>query len=139
VRLAGTRPAGRDRIAETFSRSQPGLGIDEKAVGKGQDYESLVYELDRDTVEAVVEERTQANLGSYYRESTAEELGTIRAIARDRWESYILATAACVPDAAQTIVFDRYHATPSVKKETAGSLNLDLVRDNPMPGRGRSA
>jgi hypothetical protein len=27
------------------------------------------------------------------------------------------------------IVFDRYHATRYVKKEAAGSLNLDLVRE----------
>jgi transposase len=109
-------------------------------VGKGQDYESLVCDLDRGTLEAVVEERTQASPESYYRQFTAEELGTtIRAIARDMWEPYILATAACVPDAAQRIVFDRYHATRCVKKEAAGSLNLDLVRDNRMPGRGRSA
>ena len=36
-------------------------------------------------VEAVVEERTQASLESYYRQYTAEELGTIRAIAMDMW------------------------------------------------------
>jgi hypothetical protein len=54
----------------------------------------------------------------------------------DTWEPYILATAACVPDAARKTVLDRYHATRYVKKEAAGSLNLDLVRDNRMPGRG---
>ena len=108
-------------------------------MGKGQDYKSLVCDLDRGTVEAVVEERTHASLESYYRQFTTEELGTIRTIARDMWEPHILATAACVPDAAQKIVFDRYHATGYVKKEAAGSLHLDLVRDNRRPGRGRSA
>ena len=126
-------------LARKVKRVPAGLGIDEKAVGNGQDYESLVCDLDRGTVEAVVEERTQASLESYYRQFTAEEMGTIRAIAMDMWEPFILATAACVPDAAQKIVFDRYHATRYVKKEAAGSLYLDLVRDNRMPGRGRSA
>jgi hypothetical protein len=56
----------------------------------------------------------------------------------DMWEPCILATVACLRDAAQKIAFDRYHVTLSVKKEAAGSLNLDLVRDNRMPGRGRS-
>jgi transposase len=42
-----------------------------------------VCDLDRGAVEAVVEERAQASLESYYRQFTAEELGTIRAIARD--------------------------------------------------------
>ncbi len=69
----------------------------------------------------------------------AEELGTTRAIAMDRWEPSILATAARVPDAAPKIVFDRSHATRYVNKEAAGPLNLDLVRDNRMPGRGGSA
>ena len=57
----------------------------------------------------------------------------------DMWDRYLLAAADCVPDAAQKVVFDRYHATRYVKKDAAGSLNLDLVRDNRMPGRGRSA
>jgi hypothetical protein len=57
----------------------------------------------------------------------------------DMWELYILATAACVPDVAQKIVFDRYHATRDVKEEAAGSLHLDLARDSRRPGRGRSA
>ncbi|OGB93544.1 MAG: hypothetical protein A2Z31_08990 [candidate division NC10 bacterium RBG_16_65_8] len=117
-------------LARKVKRVPARLGIDEKAVGKGQDYESLVCDLDRGTVVAVVEERTQASLESYYRQFTAEELRTIRAIAMDMWERYILAAAACVPDAAQKIVFDRYHATRYVKNEAAGSLNLDLVRDN---------
>ena len=63
----------------------------------------------------------------------------MRAIAMDMWEPYILAAATCIPDAAQKVVFDRYHSTRYVKKESAGSRNLDLVRDNRMPGRGRSA
>ena len=107
-------------------------------MGKGPDYESLVYDPDRGTVEAVAE-RTQASLESHDRQFTAGERGTVRAIAMDMWEPYILATAACVADAAQKIVFDRCPATRYVKKEAAGSLNLDLVRDNRMPGRGRSA
>jgi transposase len=92
------------------------VGVDEKAVGKGQDYESLVVDLDRGTVEAVVDDRAQASLEAYYRQFTPEELQAIEAIAMDMWEPYILATHACVPDAATKIVFDRYHATTQVTK-----------------------
>lgn len=92
------------------------LGVDEKAVRKGHHYESLVVDLDRGTVEAVVDDRTQASLETYYRQFTPEELATIEAIALDMWEPYILATHACVPDAARKIVFDRYHATTQVTK-----------------------
>jgi len=87
------------------------LGVDEKAVRKGHTYESLVVDLDRGTVEAVVDDRTQASLAAYYRQFTPEELATIEAIAMDMWEPYIRATHACVPDAGTKIVFDRYHAT----------------------------
>ena len=86
------------------------LGIDEKAIRKGHHYETLVVDLDTGTVEAVLDDRTQASLEAYYRQFTPEELATIEAVAMDMWEPYILATHACVPDAGQKIVFDKYHA-----------------------------
>jgi len=87
------------------------LGIDEKAVRKGHHYETLVVDLDTGTVEAVLDDRTQASLEAYYRQFTPAELASITAIAMDMWEPYIQATHAWVPDAAQKIVFDKYHAT----------------------------
>jgi len=92
------------------------IGVDEKAVGKGQDYESLVCNLDTGTVEYVVDDRTQASLEADYRQFTLEELAGIEAIALDMWEPYVKATKACVPEAATKIVFDRYHATTQVTK-----------------------
>jgi transposase len=86
------------------------LGIDEKAIRKGHHYETLVVDLDTGTVEAVLDERTQASLEAYYHQFTEEELAGIEAIAMDMWEPYILATHACVPDAGKKIVFDKYHA-----------------------------
>ena len=90
------------------------LGIDEKAIRKGHHYETLVVDLDTGTVEAVLDDRTQASLEAYYRQFTEEELATIEAIAMDMWEPYILATHACVPDAASKIVYDKYHAVRTV-------------------------
>ena len=90
------------------------IGIDEKSVGKGHDYESLVCDLDRGTVEYVVDDRKQESLESYFRQFTAEELSQIKAIAMDMWEPYIQAAQACVPEAAEKIVFDRFHATRQV-------------------------
>lgn len=86
------------------------LGIDEKALGKGQRYETVVVDLDRGTVEAVVDDRSQAALETYYRQFTAAELAEIQAIAMDMEAHYIQATYACVPDAATKLVFDKYHA-----------------------------
>jgi len=97
-------------LARKLRRIPTRLGIDEKAIRKGQHYETIVVDLDTGTVEAVLDERTQASLEAYYRQFTPEELTTIEAIAMDMWEPYVLATHACVPDAAKKIVFDKYHA-----------------------------
>jgi len=98
-------------LARKPKRIPPRLGIDEKAVGKGHDYESIICDLDTGTVEAVVDDRKQASLEAYYRQFTSDELTAVAAVAMDMWEPYVLATHACVPDAARKIVFDRYHAT----------------------------
>ena len=98
-------------LARKPKRIPPRLGIDEKAVGKGPDYESIICDLDTGTVEAVVDDRKQASLEAYYRQFTSDELTAVAAVAMDMWEPYVLATHACVPDAARKIVFDRYHAT----------------------------
>jgi transposase len=90
------------------------LGIDEKAIRKGHHYETIVVDLDTGTVEAVLDDRTQASLEAYYRRFTPAELATIEAIAMDMWEPYIQATHACVPDAAGKIVYDKYHAVRAV-------------------------
>ena len=101
-------------LARKARRVPARLGIDEKAIRKGHHYETVVVDLDTGTVEAVLDERTQASLEAYYRQFTEEELATIEAIAMDMWEPYVLATHACVPGAATKIVFDKYHAVRTV-------------------------
>jgi transposase len=64
-------------LARKAKRVPARIGVDEKALGKGHHYESLVVDLDCGTVEYVVDERTQASLESYYRQFTPEELAAI--------------------------------------------------------------
>ena len=90
------------------------LGVDEKALRKGQRYETIVVDLDRGTVEAVLDDRSQTSLEGYYRQFTRAELAGVQAIAMDMGEHYIQATLACVPGAATKIVFDKYHAVRTV-------------------------
>jgi transposase len=92
------------------------IGIDEKSVGKGQNYETIVCDLDRGTVEYVVDDREQKSLETYYKQFTKEELARIEGIAMDMWDPYVAATRAYVPEADEKIVFDRYHATTHVTK-----------------------
>lgn len=98
------------------------IGVDEKSVGKGHDYESIVCDLDRGTVEYVVDNREQKSLERYYQQFSEEELAQIKAVAMDMWDPYTAATRAYVPEADHKIVFDRYHAMRQVTKA------LDKVR-----------
>lgn len=90
------------------------LSIDEKAFAKGHRYETLVCDLERGTVEYVVEDRKQESLESYYRQFRLEELDQVKAIAMDMWDPFIAATRAYVPQAEEKIVFDRFHVTRQV-------------------------
>lgn len=92
------------------------IGIDEKSVGKGQKYETIVCDLDRGVVEYVVDDREQKSLERYYQQFSEEELARVKGIAMDMWDPYIAATKAYVPGADKKIVFDRYHATTHVTK-----------------------
>jgi len=92
------------------------IGVDEKAAAKGHRYLTLVCDLEEGTVEHVAEDRTQESLDEYYRELTTEQLEGIEAVAMDMWTPYVKATVTRVPDAAEKIVFDRFHVMGHVGK-----------------------
>jgi transposase len=85
------------------------LGVDEKAVGAGQDYFTLVTDLTRRTVEYIADDRTTDSLAGFYQGLTTRQLAGIEAIAMDMWKPFIHATRAHVPAADTKIVFDRFH------------------------------
>jgi len=101
-------------LARKERRVPEHVGIDEKSVGKGHDYESIVCDIDKGTVEYVIDERKKESLETYWKQFTQEELEGVKAIAMDMWDPYIAATKACVPGADEKIVFDRFHATKKV-------------------------
>lgn len=85
------------------------IGVDEKAAAKGHKYLTLVCDLDKGTVEHIAEDRKMESLNGYYVGLSKKQLNGIEAVAMDMWEPYIQATLAHVPDAADKIVFDRFH------------------------------
>jgi len=85
------------------------LGVDEKSVGRGQDYLTVVSDLDAGTVEYLADERRQASLDGYFTGLTAEGRERIRAVAMDMWQPYIDSVRAHLTDPDSKIVFDRYH------------------------------
>lgn len=87
------------------------LGVDEKSFARRHTYETLVCDLERGTVEYVADDRQQESLEAYYRQFTPEERQGVKAVSMDMWDPYIAATRAYIPQAAEKIVFDRFHVT----------------------------
>lgn len=85
------------------------VGVDEKAAGRGQDYITIVSDLDAGTVEYIADERRQTSLDGYYEQFTDSQLAGIEAVAMDMWEPFATSTRAHLADADSKIVFDRYH------------------------------
>lgn len=85
------------------------LGVDEKAIARGQRYFTFVCDLDLGTVEHIGDGRDRRSFESYLESLTSEQLQAIIAIAMDMHEAYVQAALAKVPDADQKIVFDLFH------------------------------
>ena len=138
------------------SQAPGGIGVDEKSAGRGQDYITVVADLDRATVEYIADERRQASLDGYFDQLSPEQLAGIEAVAMDMWEPYATSTRAHLDDADAKIVFDRFHvmgylgkAVDTVRKQEnralaaqgdkslAGSKYLWLYSVENLPERHR--
>uniref|UniRef100_UPI00389A9908 transposase n=1 Tax=Mycobacterium sp. HUMS_1102779 TaxID=3383487 RepID=UPI00389A9908 len=115
------------------------VGVDEKAAGKGQDYITVVSDLDAGTVEYIADERRQASLDGYFEQFTAEQRAGIAAVAMDMWEPYAASARAHLSGAEDKIVFDHYHlmgyltkAVDTVRK--AENRALALAGDKSLAG-----
>ena len=98
----------------------PHVGIDEKAFLKGQNYITLVYDLDGSTVEAISDGNdAEAGFAALSTLSQAQ-LQSIQAIAMDMSPAYVKAAKQAIPLAETKIVHDRFHimqmATKAVDK-----------------------
>lgn len=85
------------------------LGVDEKALAKGQQYLTVVADLDRPRVLYLAEGRTQESLDGFWWSRTPEQRETVTAVAMDMWEPYAQSTRAALDDAETKIVFDKFH------------------------------
>lgn len=112
---------GKARKTDTV---MPRIGIDEKAFRKGQNYISLIYDLDRSTVEAI-SDGNDSNAGNacFSQLSQAQRDG-VEAIAMDMSAAYVKSAKENIPLAETKIVHDRFHvmklATEAVDKVRRG-------------------
>lgn len=90
------------------------IGVDEKSFARGHKYETVVYNLDKSTVEYVGDNREQTSLEQYYRQFTPEERAQVKSVAMDMWDPFIAATKEYIPEAEKKIVFDRFHVMKQV-------------------------
>jgi transposase len=85
------------------------LGVDEKSAGRGQDYITVVSDLERGTVEYIADERKKSSLDSYFERFGSEQLARIEAVGMDMWEPFALSVRDHLEDADGKIVFDKFH------------------------------
>ena len=122
---------GKARKTDTV---MPRIGIDEKAFRKRQNYITLIYDLDRSTVEAISDGNdTEAGNACFSQLSQAQRDG-VEAIAMDMSAAYVKAAKASIPLAETKIVHDRFQvmklATDAVDKVRRGEhRKLDAQGD----------
>jgi transposase len=89
----------------------PRLCVDEKGMGQGQNYLTIVAQVseEKTTVEYVSEGRQEESLNRFWEGLTAPQLAGVEAVAMDMWEPYVNSTLAHVPGAAAKIVHDPFH------------------------------
>ena len=85
------------------------VGVDEKSAGRGQDYITVVSNLDTGCVEYLADERRQVSLDCFFEQFSDEQRRGIEAVAMDMWDPYITSAREHLENADQKIVFDRYH------------------------------
>lgn len=90
------------------------LGIDEKALGRGHEYATLLNDLEGGRVWEVVPGRSQQDAGALWQSLTLEQRGQVRAVAMDMWPAYLGSVKQALPQAA--IVHDRYHIAAHLNK-----------------------
>ena len=96
------------------------VGIDEKSFGKGQDYISLMVDLDRSRVIEVSKDRSETSCDKLFDRLTDKQKHGVLAVATDFWQAYRNSIVNQVPDAE--IVHDHFHISQYLGEA------VDLVR-----------
>ncbi len=85
------------------------VGIDEVSRRKGQQYLTLVYDLERRRVVWVGKDRDEATLQRFFAWLGPRRARALQVVCCDMWRPYLAVLRTAVPQA--TILFDRFHVT----------------------------
>ena len=106
--------------ARKSQRPLPRIGIDEKAFRKGQNYITLLYDLDRGTVEAISDGNDVESGNACFSQLAQAQLDSVEAIAMDMSAAFVKSAKQNLVMAETKIVHDRFHvmklATEAVDK-----------------------
>ena len=112
---------GKARKAEKL---MPRIGIDEKAFRKGQNYITLIYDLDASTVEAIADGNGTESGNACISQLSEAQRESVEAISMDMSAAFVKSAKANIPLAETKIVHDRFHvmklATEAVDKVRRG-------------------
>ena len=106
------------------------VGMDEKSFRRGQDYISVLNDLDKGRVLEVVEKRTEEAADALWSVLAPEQLKGVEGVAIDMWEAYVKSAENNVPDA--DIVHDRYHISAHLNEgvnKVRRQENKELLND----------
>ena len=107
------------------------IGVEEKAAGQGQQYATLVYNLEKGIVEWAGEERKKEALDHFFQSRNLEQRSAIEEVAFDMRDPFIGSIREHVPGAGETLVFDRF---PIMTYTNAG---VDTVRKSENRALGK--
>jgi transposase len=87
------------------------LCIDEKAVGWGHQYVTIVSCADGEKarVLAIEDDREERSLNRFWRRLSHEQRAGVETVAMDMWKAFRNSTLRYVPGAAEKIVYDNFH------------------------------
>lgn len=96
------------------------LGVDEKSIGRGHQYATVLNDIDGTRVWEVVERRDEAAAQQALETLEPEQKASVEAVAMDMWPAYMKAVAEQLPQAR--IVHDKFHVSKHLNEA------VDLVR-----------
>lgn len=126
--------------ARKQSAPLPHIGIDEKSFRKGQDYITLIYDLDNSTVEAISEGHNEEAANECFSQLLPGQIETVEAIAMDMSAAFVKSAKSNIPLAEEKIVHDRFHvmklaneAVDKIRKEENKRLRTRETRRSRVP------
>ena len=108
------------------------IGVDEKSVGRGPRFFTLVYDHIGKRVVHIADGRSKASLESFFEQLEPYQIARIKAMAMDMSKTYIAVAQEVLPVPESMIVFDRFHVMKAMNQaldQVRREENKVLMRD----------